>query len=103
MPSVRPLMALRSVSLNVPVPAGNSFEVSHVMRKRPVSDGISPTVAVPRPCHDPTGRVTETIGWGSDGRVQPKANANTKNAKDTKDTRTALLKCIFKRCSSYLR
>ncbi len=32
-----------------------------MMRNRPVSLGMSPTVAVPRPFQDPTGRVTETI------------------------------------------
>ena len=67
MPRVRPLIALRSVSLNVPAPAGDSFDVCQTMRNRPVSLGMSPTVAVPRPCQDPTGRVTATIGWGSDG------------------------------------
>src|SRR5688500_4776179 len=67
MPRVRPLMALLSVSLKVPAPAGDSFDVSHTMRNRPVSLVMSPTVAVPRPSQDPTGRVTATIGWGPDG------------------------------------
>src|SRR5829696_3179563 len=94
MPRVRPLMALRSVSLNVPAPAGDSFEVSHVMRKRPVSLGTSPTVAVPRPCQDPTARVTATIGCGPDGcGVQLLA---TKITKLTKDTKAAFSKCIVK-------
>jgi hypothetical protein len=64
---VRPEMALRNVSLNVPAPTGDSFVVCQWMRMRPVSLGTSPTVLVPRPCHDPTVRVTATIELGSDG------------------------------------
>src|SRR5688572_11735877 len=84
MPMVRPEIALRKVSLNVPAPAGDSFEVRQWMRKRPVSLDTSPTVLVPRPCHDPTVRVTATIGLGSVGvGEQPGASRSTTNPATT--------------------
>src|SRR5688572_12806816 len=89
---VRPLTPLRKVSLKVPAPGVDSLDVSHVMRSRPVSEFTSPTVAVPRPCHEPTALVTATIGWVSDGwRVQLPA---TKATKPTKDTKAAFSKYI---------
>ena len=55
------------VSLKVPAPAGASLVVSQTMWKRPVSLGMSPTVAVPWPFQDPASRVTATMSCGLDG------------------------------------
>lgn len=71
-------MALRMVSLKVPVPAGASLVVSQRMWKRPVSLGMSPTVAVPCPCHDPACRVTETMSCGVVGLGEQEARHRAK-------------------------
>src|SRR5689334_24038612 len=87
---VRPLTPLRRVHLKRPLPAGDSFVVCQVMRRRPVSELTSPTVVEPWPDHDPTCRVTGTIARCSDGfELQQKHEA-------TKNTKPNLFKCISK-------
>src|SRR5215210_1100119 len=58
-----------------------------MIRRRPVSELTSPTVVEPCPCHDPTVRVTATIGWVSDG-VERHPNPNRKSTKNTNSTKT---------------
>ena len=83
-------MALRMISLKVPAPAGDSLVVSQWMRKRPVSLGMSPTVALSRPCQAPTSRVTATMSRGLVGAGEQDDRHRAK-VRATKPQGTALL------------